>query len=197
MTVRLYEALQSKTAKPGVSACEGLCAHPMAWVVSIHLPKIETWCWSLCAPLSGETILPLKAQEQRRKSRRGGRANSPSLPMSFQPCANLSLGTGCSAKAKGKGSPEGGFKGEGQKQDKSRASQVTPGRSQRPAVRAAFRAFTGRNRDSGSNLKGLAGVHFWGHFRGGNHALASAFPRALLFQRFEAGSTVAPGHFLA
>ena len=32
-------------------------------------------------------------------------------------------------------------------------SQVTPGRSQRPAVRAAFGAFTGRNRDSGNNLK--------------------------------------------
>ena len=127
----------------------------------------------------------------------GGWANSPSLPMSFQPCANLSLGTGCSDKAKGKGNPEGEFKGEGQKQDKSRASQVTPGRSQRPAVRAAFRAFMGRNRDSGNNLKGLTGVHFWGHFRGENHALASAFPRALLPQRFEAGSTVAPGRFWA
>lgn len=63
MTVRLYEAPQSKTAKPGVSAYEGLCAHPIGWVASVHLPKIETRCWSLCAPLSGETILPLKCQE--------------------------------------------------------------------------------------------------------------------------------------
>ena len=39
---------------------------------------------------------------------------------------------------KAKGHPEARFKDEGQKQDKSRASQVTPGWSQRPAVRAAF-----------------------------------------------------------
>ena len=76
--------------------------------------------------------------------------NLPSLPMSFQPCASLNLGTGCLAKAQGKGNPEGEFKGEGQKQDKSRASQVTPGRSQRPAVRAAFKTFASGSRDLGN-----------------------------------------------
>lgn len=71
------------------------------------------------------------------------------------------------------------------------------GRLQRPAVRAAFWAFSGWDRDSGNNLKGLEGVHFWGHFRGKNHELASVFPEPLLSQRFEAGPAVAPGHFWA
>ena len=103
-----------------------------------------------------------------------------------------SLGFG---KSRGKGSPEGRFKGEGQKQDKSRASQVTPGRLQRPAVRAAFRTFTGQERNSENCLESLIGVRFWGHFREENHALASAFPKSLLSQRLEAGSIVAPGTF--
>ena len=101
------------------------------------------------------------------------------------------------ANTQGKGSPDGGFEGEGKKQDKSRASQVTPGRSHRPAVRTAFRAFTGRGKDSGNYLENLAGVRFWGHFREENHELASAFFKTLQPQRFEAGSNAVPGQFLA
>ena len=100
------------------------------------------------------------------------------------------------ANTQGKGNPDGGFEGEGKKQDKSRASQVTPGRSQRPAVRATFRAFTGRGRDSRNCLENLAGVRFWGHFRGRKYELASAFPGAILPQRFEVESNVVPGRFL-
>ncbi len=150
----------------------------------------------LCAVAAGAIFPPEIPRAVQRESQ-GGWANSPSLPMSFQPCANLSLGTGCSEKAKGKGSLEGRFKGEGQKQDKSRASQVTPGRLQRPAVRAAFRAFASGSRDFGNSLKDLAGVRFWGHFKGENHELASAFPKPLLSQRFEAGSIIVPGRFWA
>lgn len=61
---------QTKRRKPRFRPCEGLCAHPIGWVASVYLPKIETQCWSLCAPLSRETILPLKWQEQRRSNRR-------------------------------------------------------------------------------------------------------------------------------
>lgn len=117
--------------------------------------------------------------------------------MSFQPCANLSLGTGCSAKAKGKGNPEGGFKDEGQKQDKSRASQVTPGRSQRPAVRAAFGVFTGQGRNSGNCLESLVGVRFWRHFRAKKSLLASGLPKSQLFQGIGAASALKSRDLLA
>lgn len=66
----------------------------------------------------------------------------------------------------------------GRVQDKSPAPQAAPGWSQRPAVRTAFRAFTGQGRDSRNCLKLLAGVCFWGHFQAGKPPLASDLPKA-------------------
>ena len=82
----------------------------------------------------------------------------------------------------GAGAAEGNAEGSKKEQDKSRVSQVTPGRSQRPAVRAAFRAFTNRGRDFTNCLEGLAGVRFWGHFQAEKTPLASDLPETQLFQ---------------
>ena len=114
----------------------------------------------LCAIAAG-AIFPPEIPRAAQRNSQGGWASSPNLPMSFQPCSSLNLETERSVNTQGKGNPEGEFKGEGQKQDKSRVSQVTPGRSQRPAVRAAFRAFTDRGRDFRNCLECLAGVRFW------------------------------------
>ena len=193
MTARLHCTPQSKTAKPRVGGCEGLCAHPARRMASVHPPGTETRCWSLCTQMLREQFSPSKFLEVRQKEA-GRLGSSPSLPVRFPTLTAPQLGlTGLRQNAQGKGNA-GGSKKE---QDKSRASQVTPGRLQRPAVRAAFRAFTDRGRDFRNCLERLAGVHFWGLFRGENHELASAFPEPLLSQRFEAGSTVAPGRFWA
>ena len=63
--------IKPETVTPRVGPCEGLCASPAGRVAFVHLPGTETRCWSLCVPLSGETILPLKCQEHRRRNRPG------------------------------------------------------------------------------------------------------------------------------
>lgn len=151
-------------------------------------------CWGVCGRLCGGTVLLLKFQNSNAEDDAGRLGRAPSLPAVLSSALRLEV-SGYGEMSEVRAAQRGGLKGEGQKQDKSRASQVTPGRSQRPAVRAAFRAFAGRDRDSGNCLENLAGICFWGHFRGKNYALASAFPESLLSQRFEAGSIVAPGRF--
>ena len=63
---------------------------------------------------------------------------------------------GLRQNVQGKGNADGSIL----KQDKSPAPQAAPGRSQRPAARAAFRAFAGWGRDSRNCLESLVGVYF-------------------------------------
>ena len=69
MTVCLHRTQQSKTAKPRVGPCKGLCAPPARRIASVHLRGAERRCWGLCAPLLGKTVLPLRWQEQHRRNR--------------------------------------------------------------------------------------------------------------------------------
>ena len=96
------------------------------------------------------------------------------------------------------GATEGNAEGsKKEQQDKSPAPQAAPGRSQRPAVRAAFRAFTGRGGDFGNCLEGLAGVRFWGHFRAEKTPLASGLPETQLFQGIDTVSILLSQAILA
>ncbi len=131
------------------------------------------------------------------KKLQGGWANRPASRWRFLTLTALWFASSGFGKSRGKGTPECGFKGEGQKQDKSRASQVTPGRSQRPAVRAAFRAFTGQERNSGNCLESLAGVRFWRHFRAEKSPLASALPKSQPFQGIDTASVLTSRELLA
>ena len=135
----------------------------------------------LCAIAAG-AIFPPEIPRAAQRNSQGGWASSPNLPMSFQPCSSLNLETERSVNTQGKGNPEGEFKGEGQKQDKSRASQVTPGRSQRPAVRAAFRAFSGRGKSFQNSSEILSGYHIRRHFGTEKTLLASGLPENQPFQ---------------
>ena len=102
-----------------------------------------------------------------------------SLPMAFSDSDNTRFCLiGLRQNAQGKGNTDGSIL----KQDKSPAPQAAPGRLQRPAVRAAFRAFTDRGGDFGNCLERLAGVRFWGHFRAEKTLLASDLPESQLFQ---------------
>lgn len=71
MTTCLHRALQPKTENTCASPCEGLCAPPVGWVASVHLRKIETRCWSLCARLwQGAVFLLEKLKCQSKQKRR-------------------------------------------------------------------------------------------------------------------------------
>ena len=162
--------------------------------VAVHLPGSETRCWVFVRVCTVERLSSRNLRWQSRHGRGEAGTVHPASTRCFCPLfSGFSEAVVFGKTPKAKGRPEARFKDEGQKPDKSRASQVTPGWSQRPAVRAAFRAFTDRGRDSRNCLEDLAGVRFWGHFRGGNYALVSVFPGALLSQRFEKGSIAAPG----
>ena len=111
----------------------------------------------------------------------------PSLPMAFSDSDNTRFClVGLRQNVQGKGNADGSIL----KQDKSPAPQAAPGRSQRPAVRAAFRAFTDWGRNFGNCLEDLMGVYFWRHFRAEKTLLASALPESQLFQGIGTASIV-------
>ena len=137
---RLHPEPQSGDKKPRVSPFETVCATPVDWVASIHLRGSETRCWDLCGPLSRSTVLSPRHQEQYRRNRReaGKIAQPPGRCLSFFKtqfqCIRLRQNT------QGKGRAESSIL----KQDKRRASQVTPARvtSPRSAGRSkGFRTF--------------------------------------------------------
>ena len=77
----------------------------------------------LCAIAAG-AIFPPEIPKAAQRNSQGGWASSPNLPMSFQPCSSLNLGTERSVNTQGKGNPEGEFKGEGQKQPAKELSSI-------------------------------------------------------------------------
>ena len=98
-----------------VSRCKAVCAHPAAWVASVHLQRAETRCWPPCGPLSASP------QRRRNFSVRSGQIYH----------AVISKGT---LGASTQGSPEGPIQGhKGQRRIKagvtSDARQVTSARS--------------------------------------------------------------------
>lgn len=193
MTVCLHRALQHKTMKPRVGLCEGFCAYPAGRMASVYLRGTETQCWGLCAPLSQKAILPLKYQEQRRRNcGKAGQFTQPSRNAFAAQSADFP-GHSRSAKCQGKGNAEGSIL----KQDKSPVPQAAPGRSQRPAVRAAFRAFPGQGRNSGNCLESLVGIYFWRHFQAEKTLLASGLPENQLFQGIGTASVLRSQALLA
>lgn len=129
--------LRPKTVKPRASPCKTFCALSAGQVASVHLQGSETRCWGLSGRLCGGIVLLLKFRSSNAEDDAGRLGRAPSLPAVLSSALRLEV-SGCGEMTEARVAQRGGLKGEGQKQDKSRASLVTPGRSQRPAVRAAF-----------------------------------------------------------
>ena len=147
---------QPESKKPRASPFETVCAPPTGWVASIHLRGSETRCWGICELLSRSAVLSPKCQEQYRRTRReAGKIPQPPghcLPVFRVRFQRIRL----RQNAQDKGRAEGSKK----KQDKGRASQVTPARvtSSRSAGRfKGFRALE-HGRMWGSHLS--LGAHF-------------------------------------
>lgn len=146
---------------------------PAFRLLGLFVQPLVALCPPLCAILQGrggkypsrKAARPVGANK--RDSRKGHLERLNALPTSFLRCCFCQKRP-CPVRL-------------GRVQDKSRASQVTPGRSKRPAVRTAFRAFTGQGRGSRNRLESLAGVCFWRHFQAGKLHLASDLPQGPLF----------------
>ena len=93
---------------------------------------------------------------------------------------------GLRQNVQGKGNADGSIL----KQDKSPAPQAAPGRSQRPAVRAAFRAFWGRGKGFQNCSEILSGYQIRRHFGTEKPLLASGLPKSQLFQGIGTASIV-------
>ena len=95
--------LQPKNVKPPVSRCKTVCGTPAAWV-AIRIPReAETWCRGVCAPLSRETILPLKFLRAAQKKPLECWADHPVFQVISHPTVRPNSQAFCSAKCPGQG----------------------------------------------------------------------------------------------
>ena len=129
----------------------------LGWHPHIHLRGSGARCWGLCGPLSQGTALPPKQSRAVQREPLGGWGDRPSLLAAFPgPDSTQFCLIQLRQNVQGKGKAEGSIL----KQDKGRASQVTPARITSPRSAGRFKGFRTleRGRMWGSHLS--LGAHF-------------------------------------
>ena len=134
---RVHSEPRPENKKPHVSPFEAVCAHPAGQVTSVHLHKAEAWCWSVCARLSWKAVLPhgisKAAQEESSEARHITQPLDDFVPLHQAESPSICV----RQNAQGKGRAESSIL----KQDKGRASQVTPARVTSPRSAGRFKGF--------------------------------------------------------